>query len=786
MNGGTPTTAAAPTAEPSPAPGPRRVALAAMLLVQAALFAGLSRTIALPVLVGIAAILGALPRPRARITRIRFLLTVGAVGAACLGLWRVLPHYRPWADMDPTIGSLGHALGQWALIGQAYCLFLDWGTDARGRPTLPSGLPAAGVVVLLSAGDVRATDLERNAFLAGAILFALLCGLYFSAGNAAGGLGLLSRTRGAGFEPGRWPRRAALLTVTLAVAGLTWGASVTLRRYERTMDRVVRQFLQPEPLSVSTGFGGEARLGDVRVRKQFAARSVALRCEAGAAPGYLRGRAYYTFASAAGGPAGGTRWVGPAEEARLRAAAGEPAALPRKGEPLDEGRTRFLFDFARASTAPSPGGAPPGGDGEPGDGEPGDGEPGDGEPGDGEPGDGEPGDGEPGPALGRTVEIWPAQDFRGTLFVPPNTVRLTAPEALIDADEYGLSISTAAPQPHYAATLARRGAARTAIAVAADPADPRLIQVPPLLGEDEAIREVADRVFAGSRTAAGDVAAVEAYFASNYAYQTGARIGVGGNPVRDFLIRRPSAHCEYFATAATLLLRMRGVPARYATGFVAAERNAVSGDWLARNEDAHAWCEAWDPARGWVIVEATPPAGVPDGAGGANLFGQLWDAAAATLARWRQLFRERGWLWLLGAFAGLLTTGPGLLFCGMLAGLGVWRGRRAWRTRRAEDPARRAVRDLLKRADRRLARRGLVRGPAEPLHAFAERAAAELHAAEWAEWYGGLSDLLYRPGLTPAAAEPFRASMPAARDPGRPSGPPRRVASGRSSPRAGR
>ena len=746
----------------TPAPGPRRVVLAAMILVQAALFAWLSRTLALPVLVGIAALLGALPRPRQRITRIRFLLTVGAIGAACLGLWRVLPHYRPWADMDPTIGSLGHALGQWALIGQAYCLFLDWGTDARGRPMLPSGLPAAGVVVLLSAGDVRATELERNAFLAGSILFALLCGLYFSAGNAAGGLGLFRQRRGAGAEPGRWPRRAALLTVTLAIAGLTWGASVTLRRYERTMDRVVRQFLQPEPLSVSTGFGGEARLGDVRARKQFAARSVALRCEAETAPGYLRGRAYYTFASAAGSPAGGTRWVGPAEEARLRAAAGVPIVLPRKGEPLNAGRTRFLFDFDRPSPRSSSlGGAPPSGDGE-------------------------PGDEEPGPALGRTVEVWPVQDFRGTLFVPPNTVRLTAPEPLIDADEYGLTLSTAAPQPHYAATVARRRAPRTAIAVAADPADPRLVAVPPLLAEDEAIREVADRVFAGSRTAAGDIAAVEAYFASNYAYQTGARIGVGGNPVRDFLIRRPSAHCEYFATAATLLLRMRGVPARYATGFVAAERNAVSGDWLARNEDAHAWCEAWDPARGWVIVEATPSAGVPDGAGGANLFGQLWDAAAATLARWRQLFRERGWLWLLGTLAGLLTTGPGLLFCAMLAGLAVWRARRTWRTRRAEDPARRTVRDLLKRADRRLARRGLVRGPAEPLHAFAERAAEALHAAEWADWYGGVADLLYRPGLTPAAAEPYRATMPAARDPGRPSGPPRPAASGRSSPRAAR
>ncbi|MFH5804899.1 transglutaminase family protein, partial [Alienimonas sp. DA493] len=599
-----------PPASSPPPPGPRRVVLAAMILLQAALFAALSRTLLLPAGVAIAAVLGALPRERAQISRARFLLICGGIGAACLALWRVLPHYRPEADMDPAIGALGHALGQWALAGQAVCLFLDWGTDRRGTPTLPAGLPAAGVAVLLSAGDIRASDAERAGFLIAAVLFALLCGIYFSAGNPAGGLGLLRRGPGGRSGPaarGQWPRRAALLAVVVAVAGFTWGASLTLRRYERTMDQVVRRFLQPEPLTVSTGFGGEARLGDVRERQEFASRSVALRCYAATQPGYLRGRAYYTLSATSDG----TRWVGGEEEARTRAAEGTAAPLPRRGRPLGESADRFLFDFTRP---PPTGGELPD---------------------EGAPFVAAGGDPSAAPGWGG-VEVWPAQDFRGTVFVPPNTVRFLGPELILDADEYGLTLTTSAAQPHYTATKTPAPDVPDGpealpvwkrIAVPVDPADDRLTAVPPLLADDPAVRAVADRAFAGSRSTAGDIAAVEEYFRKHHEYRLGAAIGSSGNPLREFLVRRPAAHCEYFATAAVLLLRMRGVPARYATGFVVAESNPVGGYWLARNEDAHAWCEAWDPARGWVVVEATPAAGVPGGDGGANLFGQLWDAA---------------------------------------------------------------------------------------------------------------------------------------------------------------
>src|SRR5204862_73730 len=70
-----------------------------------------------------------------------------------------------------------------------------------------------------------------------------------------------------------------------------------------------------------------------------------------------------------------------------------------------------------------------------------------------------------------------------------------------------------------------------------------------------------------------------------------------------------------FASAAVLLLRLRGVPARYVTGFRGGEWNSV-GDYVAvRDDRAHAWAEAFLPDRGWIRVDATPP-GPPLARGG--------------------------------------------------------------------------------------------------------------------------------------------------------------------------
>ena len=66
-------------------------------------------------------------------------------------------------------------------------------------------------------------------------------------------------------------------------------------------------------------------------------------------------------------------------------------------------------------------------------------------------------------------------------------------------------------------------------------------------------------------------------------------------------------YCVHFATAAALLLRMNGIPARYVSGYTA---DIIPGE-TAQVPDyaAHAWVEIYLDGYGWYPVEVTPGGG---------------------------------------------------------------------------------------------------------------------------------------------------------------------------------
>lgn len=74
----------------------------------------------------------------------------------------------------------------------------------------------------------------------------------------------------------------------------------------------------------------------------------------------------------------------------------------------------------------------------------------------------------------------------------------------------------------------------------------------------------------------------------------------------DFLFRTRKGNCEYFATAAAVLLRHAGVPTRLVTGFHASQWNEWGRFYDVRQSQAHAWIEAYLPGRGWTAYDATP------------------------------------------------------------------------------------------------------------------------------------------------------------------------------------
>ncbi len=79
----------------------------------------------------------------------------------------------------------------------------------------------------------------------------------------------------------------------------------------------------------------------------------------------------------------------------------------------------------------------------------------------------------------------------------------------------------------------------------------------------------------------------------------------GSDPILAFLERR-EGHCEFFASAACLLLRRMGLPTRCAGGLRLQER-IQPGEYVARWRDAHAWVEIAFEGAGFLPVDFTPP-----------------------------------------------------------------------------------------------------------------------------------------------------------------------------------
>lgn len=72
-----------------------------------------------------------------------------------------------------------------------------------------------------------------------------------------------------------------------------------------------------------------------------------------------------------------------------------------------------------------------------------------------------------------------------------------------------------------------------------------------------------------------------------------------------FLEESDTGYCVHFASAATVLLRAAGIPARYVEGYMVS--CGADSDVVVTNQDAHAWAEYYDSDSGiWRVLEATP------------------------------------------------------------------------------------------------------------------------------------------------------------------------------------
>jgi transglutaminase-like putative cysteine protease len=109
-------------------------------------------------------------------------------------------------------------------------------------------------------------------------------------------------------------------------------------------------------------------------------------------------------------------------------------------------------------------------------------------------------------------------------------------------------------------------------------------------------------------------------------------------PVRDplarFLFESKKGYCEYFASSMAVMLRTLGIPSRVVTGFQSGYYNDVSGLYVIRASDAHAWVEAWFEDLGWVTFDPTPAGARKNEGSLSDRIGMYFDAADSLWSQW--------------------------------------------------------------------------------------------------------------------------------------------------------
>jgi protein-glutamine gamma-glutamyltransferase len=200
------------------------------------------------------------------------------------------------------------------------------------------------------------------------------------------------------------------------------------------------------------------------------------------------------------------------------------------------------------------------------------------------------------------------------------------------------------------------------------------LQLPPV---DPRVPQLAAQVTASARNDFDRAATIENYLRTRYGYTLELERTAVKDPIANFLFERKRGHCEYFASSMAVMLRTLGIPSRVVNGFRSDEFNDLTGNYVIRAKDAHAWVEAYFPNYGWRTFDPTPggSANIPQGWGRLALY---VDAMASFWREWIVSY-DTSHQYVLGKMAASGTRG-------------LWEGARAW--------ARARYRSLLKWARR--------------------------------------------------------------------------------------
>lgn len=247
-----------------------------------------------------------------------------------------------------------------------------------------------------------------------------------------------------------------------------------------------------------------------------------------------------------------------------------------------------------------------------------------------------------------------------------------------------------------------------------------LMIVPPEI--DPQVSQLARRIARDGATPAEKAAKIVDYLFVTHKYSLKFVRGAQ-DPISDFVLGKKAAHCQYFASSATMMLRAVGIPARYVTGYYAHEL-APDGTTIVRGRDAHAWTEAYLGNIGWVRLDATPPSGRADPAvSPLPPYQKRLEAMQDAFARVRAWFANLSQIQILGIVLGIVA----------LWGLERWRQHRKTARQRAIGPVPPPeLAPLARRFEKLLAKRGITLVAGRP---WSELVPDELPERGWVDSY---------------------------------------------------
>ncbi len=150
---------------------------------------------------------------------------------------------------------------------------------------------------------------------------------------------------------------------------------------------------------------------------------------------------------------------------------------------------------------------------------------------------------------------------------------------------------------------------------------------------DPRIPELARQIAKDAKTPFDKALVMESYLRGRFAYTLNLTGKPGDDPLAHFLFETRAGHCEYFASAMTIMLRTLGIPAREVNGFLPGEYNDLGGDYIVRASDAHSWVEVYFPGNEWQVFDPTPAA--PENSGNfLTRLGKYADWLQITWSEW--------------------------------------------------------------------------------------------------------------------------------------------------------